>query len=485
MGAFLRVMNRMRYIILGDIMKQNFDELFAAAAERGGVTAQKPGESRRDHLFRLLDNSHEPSYSGVIKKMSPSWEDLEALFPRDKIPSFVASHPRATQFLSVIKYISENDPDFWDTYPQKASEAVLIDNAITLYLTGEETDLAKHLISQVRDMNSFLGIGSVWAQQMEGNKYYLFDMRFRNGVRDLVDAYVRYKLPEPEEYEIYVANEALDPVLRFATQFCMDFCMDHRTLEFMNTKCPLPESVRGLHATGMESLARVLCHNTETLSYFVASRENFSTLSPEEKGTLAQSILDMLAEAYGVHPAPSFDWDATSECYGEHRRWDTNKLACFPHPLGRVYVSLCLCESFDDLLETLCHEFCHGLEDLSQLVLNPDFQKWFHESGKREGVRIGLDSLQTDLKASGLAFAFNFAGNATHPAFNGDGQDVPYYLYGDYYSSHHPRYYGQLRERHAHLMEKKLSRCITEGLDLHRTRTGEVAPPHAGQELHP
>ena len=225
-------MNRMRYIILGDIMKQNFDELFAAAAERGGVTAQKPGESRRNYLLRLRGNSYKPSYEDALGNMNPSWEDLEALFPRDKIPLFVASHPRATQFLSVIKYISENDPDFWDTYPQKASEAVLIDDAITLYLTGEETDLAKHLISQVRDMNSFLGIGSVWAQQMEGTEDYPCNRLFEARIKLIVDAYVRYKLPAPEEDEIYVANEALDPVLRFAAQFYLD----RSILEFINAK---------------------------------------------------------------------------------------------------------------------------------------------------------------------------------------------------------------------------------------------------------
>lgn len=473
----------MKYIIWGDIMKQNFDELFAAAAERGGVTAQKPGESRRDHLFRLLDNSHKPSYEDALGNMNPSWEDLEALFPRDKIPLFVASHPRATQFLSVIKYISENDPDFWDTYPQKASEAVLIDDAITLYLTGEETDLAKHLISQVRDMNSFLGIGSVWAQQMEGTEDYPCNRLFEARIKWIVDAYVRYKLPAPEEDEIYVANEALDPVLRFAAQFYLD----RSILEFINAKYPIPESVVDMHATGMESLTRILCYNAKTLSYFAVSRENFSTLLPEEKETLAQSILDMLAEAYGVHPAPYFSWGKWESPLkiGEQGCWDTDKLACFHHPLGRIYASLCLCVSFDDLLQTLCHEFCHGLEDLSQLVLNPDFQKWFHETGKQEGVRIGLDSLQTDLKASGFAFAFNSAGHAWCPAFRGDGQGVPYYLYGNYYPPSHENYENQLRERHAYLMQGKLSRCITDGLDLQGLPTGEMAPPHAGQEWHP
>ncbi len=478
---FFRVMNRMKYIIWGDIMKQNFDELFAAAAERGGVTAQKPGESRRDYLSRLRDNSHKPSYEDALGNMNPSWEDLEALFPRDKIPPLsVASHTYTRKFLSVIEYISKNDPDFWDIYPKEKSEGVFIGGAIALYLMGEKMELAKDWIGQVRDMNSFLGIGSVWAQQMEGNKYYPFDARFRNGVRDLVDAYVRYRLPEPEDDEIYVANEALDPVLRFAAQVVLD----GRTLEFINTKYPIPESVVDMHVTGMESLTRVLCYNAKTLSYFAVSRENFSTLSPEEKGTLAQSILDMLSEAYGVHPAPSFDWDATSECYGEHRRRDTNKLGCFHHPLGRVYASPHLFTSFEGLLETLCHEFCHGLEDLSQLVLNPDFQKWFHESGEREGVRIGLDSLQTDLKASGLAFAFNSAGNATHPAFNGDGQDVPYYRHGDYYSSDHPSYKNQLRERHAYFMESELSCRVNTVLNFQDHNLDPIVGIKIGQAMY-
>ena len=478
-------------------------------------TLQKSFNSPAHHATARVDIKSLPAmrqkdpraYSDMIRLMhSPTLFDLETLVPRAQMPQLVdgkimhskrdqgllagwlrsITKPRTetyeassiTNFLSLIERIERDDPGFMTDYIDSLFSSEAIDFAMDLHVIDKRPDLKEKFLGKT-NIDDLVLAAIRYTDETRG---YALDYSLRAQANKLGTAYIMRRAPL--NTQDYADDEALRPFLEIAN----DHCYGSPLIEAINTQMPLPLSIDDIHKAGVTSMNDLLSADLELADWMQDRCERYPSLSDEEKLEFGNRYLLLLSQAYGIDPPPSLDIDSECSGDGDQSIWSMDRDECYAHPLGRIRVKT-LINDCDDFLETLSHEFVHGLEDCAMLSLNPDFQAWRTENP--EVVAVGDETMQKKMCSAALALSFNAVSGfkdafaCKKGAYYSPPADNPQTK--DNIDALDKRYRTQLRERHAFGYEgyirghfRYTAEMIKDSRDpLHVFMAGQSALPEA------
>lgn len=456
-----------------------------------------PGERRVDLALLNLRKTAIGEYWRIVRDMpSPVPDDLERLMPRASLPRLVdgeitirykdvlaedkdvisetvqitSAASRGQVLLELLREMENDDPEFLDLYFDTLYDGHKVDLIMALHVIGETDELRDRLIGQLAGIDDFLLGVQRSKDDFLDNEYYPIGHHLSEMTKHIASAYIMQRAPVRNDQVNFVPDEELEPYLAFARKYKVN----PRALEHINTRTPLPKSLSGIHVNGLANFSRTLQEDIGLAQSMSRMRADYDRMYDEERLAFGRLYLESLAQAYGIHPPPALDVNPETTSLGSHMVWDIgNKQACFAHPLGRIFVPN-LSASFTEFIETLSHEFTHGLEDLALYSLNTEFQDWRKENP--DAVKLGDDAMQKRLRSSAFALSFN---TACYMSAGFDGTREAGYDRGTYYTIQKATndesgekqkkldllYADQLRERHACLYGYVISTNFAENLD--------------------
>lgn len=454
------------------------------------IDLQKNVARRRD-LLDLLKRQQAGSLPFAWRGegvMPMTIDDLELLLPRAEFPQ---NEERRKGLLTLIDLIERKNPGFLEDHlcglhgddSAKITLYLHLANApenLTQTAASTIRDLPEFLqqVNEIRVVNEMLADGDNRPPPVDDNLYSWLE-------KDFSSAFIWRTIYDLRKEKGRITEADMAPLLNLAIKYPVD----HLTLEQINRCIPLPSSLYEVHSLGMANLVSTLMIDRPDIARFLSrQRERFSALSDDQKMDTGEEILKLLAGCYRIAPPPSLSSPYLGSKMAEHIFWDpSEKDRCFSHPLGEIRLNKEKpAHSFEDFVLPLAHEFIHGLEDVSLLLLNQEFRVWLRENGGQAGVTIGNGFIRDRLQAAGLALSFNSA-CGEHPAFAGTAAAA--YAQGCYYSpdgaqgestsserTSFDRYENQLRERHAFLFEAIILATLRDCLNqVEKTRP--LRPP--------
>ena len=434
----------------------------------------------------------------------PSLDDLEEMMPQATLPQLVdgsipyrfqdhfgpdpdaiaerqmrsQSATQAARFLELVEHLEKRDPSFMADFAASLSSFQATEYALNLHLMAERDDLKQLFLGKVRHMDDLVIEVGRRRETYLDNQYIPMDNQFIRMMDDLVYAYIQQRAPMQDNEVLSVKDQDIRPFLELAR----DYGDSYRLTELINTKLPLPDALVSAHFEGFEGMRVSLRDETDMALWFLDKRDRYAGLTDAEKTEFATYYLHLLAHSYGIDPPQTLEIDPALSSDGGQSTWDTeDRAACFAHPLGKVTLRE-FPETFDELLSTLSHEFCHGLEDAALFSINSEYSLWRKE--QPEAPPLGSEVMSRNLRAAALPIAFNTA-VGREKIFSGIGQDAT--MNGTYYRpAGAPRtesgqeeperereartranklYLTQLRERHAFLYQDVIAAEFTRIMD--------------------
>ncbi len=458
-----------------------------------------PTDERRVDLHHLLElrKTARGEYARIARHMlAPTPGDLDSLLPRATLPKLtdgeikvryrnwmaedkneIAEAMQVTSaasagrlLLELIRELEEDDPEFIVEHFDNMSGGRKVELIMGLHMVGGKDELRDYLIRQLPGIDDFLLGVQDQKDMFLDNEYFPLDQQLNKLSRDIASAYIMQRAPVRQNAYDFVSDEEMRPYLDFARKYDVNAL----ALEHINTRTPLPASLKEIHIAAGIHLSKNIEEDVAYAQWMHRMRSEFDYLNEAEKREVGERYLALLARSYGIDPPPVLEIDRGMTGLGAHRRWDLeDKEASFAHPLGRVVVPN-FASTFNDFLETLSHEFTHSLEDAALYSLNAEFQDWHREHPG--AVTLGGEKMQMRLKSAAFALSFNtackkaagFAG--TRQAGYGDGIYYSPRTAEDDESGRKQKkidelYAGQLRERHAHLYEYLITNDVGRTLD--------------------
>lgn len=459
-------------------------------------------------LERLLELRYTdiPAYWELARNLpGPTPDDLEAALPSARLPKladgmitfrcldvfgedrgkvverqrYSESQSVADQFIGLIERLEREDPEFitsyFENYPPYRAMALVS----ALHLSGQREDLKIATLNKVTHFDDFVLEVHRLRETLLDNDVYPADSYFERQLADIIHAYVREKLPNLDKAEKRVPESVYEPVLNFIK----DYRVDGDTLNYLNRYLPVPQGLYDIHRKGRTQLRESMAASIPYSLHLLGERDKFSQMTPEQKIEMGRDILDTLAHTYGFSPAPELRTETDFTSDGGHSMWDLkDKEACFAHPLGYVVVNPdTLPDDFNEFVETLCHEFSHGLEDATQMSVSAEFGAWLAAQGENVQVKLGKPEMLKSLRAAALVISFNVSSGAA-AAFGQTREGV--YDRGEYYSYERAKeaikadfgadsvkkyeldYLLQVRERDAFLFQRLIAQDFGRSLDM-------------------
>ncbi len=446
-------------------------------------------------LPEMRENNHPEYWNTVNALQITSSEDIDTMLGRPLVKikdgeitfkyksilsNEVEEHTRtsnartlANELNNVIEHIQNQPNDAFDKTIDEMQNWKLRQFIMTLKVIGNHEDLVETLIPKIESADDFVMEALDRQRHWMDNEYDLMDQKIIHGIEDLVSAYVLQTIPKrnPESTKLYENDTDFIDAIEFARQHFISA----EAIEHIILNAPMPESTIDLHVESLNVLSNDILSDTEKSEFLLQTRQNFTSLTQEEKHNFGQEFLNLLCASYGVHPPPVLEKEYEQNHSGTHqpheiteiidegpfRRLDytEEKVAQnMSKPMGRISVSEKDAENFSSFISTLSHEFVHSLEDFAAYSLNPKFTELL--SANEEKTPSATPETQQKLQSIGLLSAFNSSSLASKRLF---GQKNG----GEYISSTDDKikYREQIRERHAYLIEGFIEQSINTVAD--------------------
>jgi len=390
----------------------------------------------------------------------------------------------AQSLLNLLSACEGAFDNFWNNYAAHLSNQGTIEFAIVLEIIGAKEDYIKAMLDTVDDLSdlSFLksqyktsGGGNLFDRRSDGvlkrNSVLLmylndlFDFAFNSFIEtfpayvDLDDPYSAGRGKQHLSFSSPLHDHIIPLLAAFRPLVSKEVEFQHIALQ-----TPIPPCVYELHRDIRAKTQHAITTEFELALELLEKRKKFHAFSNAHKEEYGRLYLDLICRAYELTYRPKVSGNPNLNHAAEFSQSKPNLRDCFEKPGGSITFSTN--PELDDFAyfeESMAHEFCHMLEHLGILMLEPDFPADRH----LEGSMAYKEQL---LKDVGLTFTFNDC--AQSQAFETSG--IYYNLDPNspdeddkgnrIYSTQNKFHYGQIRERHAHSFEVSIAKAVAAEL---------------------
>lgn len=474
-------------ILDSESIQQTFDGSAGLRPQRILDPARLPG----------LRRQNAPEYWTYVREATaPQLSDLEAMLPQESLPQIVDgpitykahsifgqpadtiiertstsdSATYAARFLELIERLEEEDPSFIPEFIESLSGWDAMKYVVAFHVMRERDDLKAMLMGGVAHFDDLVLEVIRSKEIFLDNQYIPMGKKFSDLTNDLATEYIKRKAPFLDG-RTYAPDEVLRPFLEIAR----DYCYGSKLIETINTKFPLPKSIVSMHIAGLNGMRDILCADMDMALWMQDKRERYRDLNDDEKLQYANYYLWLLAQSYGIGPAPELTMDPDLKSAAELGVWNAaNRDECYAHPLGRIFLKEWP-DTVEVMLSVISHEFIHGLEDAALFSIQPEFQRW--HSKNPDLVSMGDEVMRKNFLSIALSLSFNVQARVgdIFTGIEGIGS-----MRGTYYSGlkfaadateeekqqQKNLYEKQLRERHAYGYQGILADKFGKALDL-------------------
>lgn len=384
----------------------------------------------------------------------------------------------ANNLIDLLNQIEESSPDdIIECIASNMQQYELRCLITSLRVCGDKDSRINRFLRCIRNPDEIV-LESIQCQERWLDcEFYPMDRQIQDTAKDILSSYIETMLPKLSVKNTNVKDdEHFIDVVRIA--FVHSDFLNKETLKHIVMNSPFPESLSSLHLEGSIEGYRHVLENIPFALRMIDFENRFSCLSPEELLEYGQNYLDFMSQCYGIFPPANLSYDNDIKGIGAHKIWRspevsehagsvyasvriTNEIIDdnLRHPLGRVLIKKDYgWRDTSEFLETLSHEFSHGLEDASAYSLNPLFQQIMRDEGEAYTKPYIRNNTLENMRSLGLICTFNTSSFTTENFF-GKTMLSRYYSTDDDSldttdNENYQNYRLQFRERHAYRFEK-------------------------------